>query len=141
MAPQAVCLGKQYKLSKRPVNVSKTVRLTNGFTRLERETRPRRTAGPGPARVLVHPSETWSHPRGTLGRCLKGSEINMKCQKTISSTRRTTMKLTYLGTAAAEGFPALFCNCPACREAARLGGRNIRTRSQALINRDLLLDL
>lgn len=51
------------------------------------------------------------------------------------------MKLTYLGTAAAEGFPALFCNCPACREAARLGGRNIRTRSQALINRDLLLDL
>ena len=51
------------------------------------------------------------------------------------------MKVTYLGTAAAEGFPALFCNCPACREAARLGGRNIRTRSQALINRDLLLDL
>src|SRR5699024_3850471 len=44
---------------------------------LERMTRPRRTAGPGPARVLVHPSETWSHPRGTLGRCLKGSEIHI----------------------------------------------------------------
>ena len=38
---------------------------------------PRRAAGPGPARVLVHPSETWSHPRGTLGRCLKGSETNI----------------------------------------------------------------
>ena len=39
---------------------------------------PRRTAGPGPARVLVHWGETWSHPRGTLGRCLKGSEINIQ---------------------------------------------------------------
>ena len=43
---------------------------------------PRRTAGPGPARVLVHWGETWSHPRGTLGRCLKGSEINIQCLKT-----------------------------------------------------------
>ena len=51
------------------------------------------------------------------------------------------MKLTYLGTAAAEGFPAVFCRCPHCREAARLGGRNIRTRSQALVNDDLLIDL
>ena len=42
---------------------------------------PRRTAGPGPARVLVHPSETWSHPRGTLGRCLKGSETNNQYYK------------------------------------------------------------
>src|SRR5699024_11137203 len=69
------------KLSKRPVNVPKTVRLTNGLTCLERETRPRRTAGPGPARVLVRPGEAWSHPRGTLGRCLKGSEINIQCFK------------------------------------------------------------
>lgn len=51
------------------------------------------------------------------------------------------MKLTYLGTAAAEGWPALFCNCKNCREATRLGGRNIRTRSQTLINTDLLIDL
>ena len=50
------------------------------------------------------------------------------------------MKLTYLGTAAAEGFPALFCNCEYCNEAKRLGGKNIRTRSQALINQDLLID-
>ena len=51
------------------------------------------------------------------------------------------MKLTYLGTAAAEGFPAVFCRCPYCIEARRLGGKNIRTRSQALLNSDLLIDL
>ena len=51
------------------------------------------------------------------------------------------MKLTYLGTAAAEGFPALFCNCDYCAEARRLGGKNIRTRSQALLDDELLIDL
>ncbi len=51
------------------------------------------------------------------------------------------MKLTYLGTAAAEGWPAVFCNCPCCRQARVLGGKDIRTRSQALVNEDLLLDL
>ena len=50
------------------------------------------------------------------------------------------MKLTYLGTAAAEGFPAVFCKCRFCDEARRLGGKNIRTRSQALVNDDLLID-
>lgn len=51
------------------------------------------------------------------------------------------MKLTYLGTAAAEGFPALFCRCEYCMEARKLGGKNIRTRSQSLVNDDLLIDL
>ncbi len=51
------------------------------------------------------------------------------------------MKITFLGTAAAEGFPAVFCCCAYCQEARRLGGKNIRTRSQALINDDLLVDL
>ena len=50
------------------------------------------------------------------------------------------MKLTYLGTAAAEGFPALFCNCEHCNEARRLGGKNVRTRSQSMINGDMLID-
>lgn len=50
------------------------------------------------------------------------------------------MKITWLGTAAAEGMPAVFCNCEFCREARRLGGKNIRTRSQAMINDDLLID-
>ena len=51
------------------------------------------------------------------------------------------MKLSFLGTAAAEGFPAIFCNCEYCKEARKLGGKNIRSRSQTLINDDLLIDL
>ncbi len=50
------------------------------------------------------------------------------------------MKLTYLGTAAAEGWPAVFCNCPYCVKAKEKGGKNIRTRSQALVNGNLLID-
>ncbi len=51
------------------------------------------------------------------------------------------MKITFLGTAAAEGFPAVFCNCQYCQEARKKGGKNIRTRSQTLIGEDLLIDL
>ena len=51
------------------------------------------------------------------------------------------MKLQYLGTAAAEAVPAPFCQCDVCEAARRKGGRNIRTRSQALIDGRLLIDL
>jgi phosphoribosyl 1,2-cyclic phosphate phosphodiesterase len=51
------------------------------------------------------------------------------------------LKLTYYGTAAGEGWPGLFCNCDLCNTARKLKGKNIRTRSQALINDDLLIDL
>ena len=51
------------------------------------------------------------------------------------------MKIRYLGTAAAEGLPALFCSCDTCKKARALGGRNIRMRAQALIDDMLLLDL
>lgn len=50
------------------------------------------------------------------------------------------MKFTYLGTAAAEGIPGLFCNCEVCKKSKAAGGKNIRTRSQALINDDLMID-
>lgn len=50
------------------------------------------------------------------------------------------MKLKYLGTAAAEGIPALFCQCKNCQRARVLGGKNIRTRSQALVDDVLLID-
>ena len=50
------------------------------------------------------------------------------------------MKLKYLGTAAAEGVPALFCDCEVCQKSMKLGGRNIRTRSQAIIDNTLLID-
>ncbi|MDF2538412.1 MAG: hypothetical protein K0S76_1433 [Herbinix sp.] len=51
------------------------------------------------------------------------------------------MKLTYYGTGAGEGWPGLFCNCELCNEARKLKGKNIRTRSQAMVNDDLLIDL
>lgn len=51
------------------------------------------------------------------------------------------MKFTFLGTAAAEGFPAVFCNCECCNEARKSGGVNVRSRSQSIINDDFLLDL
>ncbi len=50
------------------------------------------------------------------------------------------MKLKYLGTAAAEGYPAMFCNCENCRKAMKSGGKNIRSRSQAIIDGELLID-
>lgn len=48
------------------------------------------------------------------------------------------MKITFLGTGASEGIPALFCNCKLCREAREK--KIFHTRSQVLINDDLLID-
>ena len=50
------------------------------------------------------------------------------------------MRLFFLGTAAAEGYPAIFCNCENCNEARALGGMNLRYRSAMLVNDDLLID-
>jgi phosphoribosyl 1,2-cyclic phosphate phosphodiesterase len=51
------------------------------------------------------------------------------------------MKLTVLGSAAAEAIPNPFCRCTVCRHARRVGGAEIRGRSAALVNDDLLIDL
>ena len=50
------------------------------------------------------------------------------------------MKLQYLGTAAAEGIPALFCNCAVCQNARLKKGKEIKTRSQAILDDTLLID-
>lgn len=50
------------------------------------------------------------------------------------------MKIKYLGTAAYEGVPSLFCTCSVCRRAMEVGGRELRSRSQAIVNDELLLD-
>ena len=50
------------------------------------------------------------------------------------------MKLKFLGTAAAEGFPAMFCACDNCKKARKWGEKNLRTRSQAIIDDCLLID-
>ena len=51
------------------------------------------------------------------------------------------MNVTLLGTGAAEGWPGLFCRCQSCLQARTLGGKNIRTRSSALIDGVLKIDL
>lgn len=50
------------------------------------------------------------------------------------------MELKYLGTAAAEGFPAFYCDCDNCRIAKEKGGKNIRSRSQAILDDKILID-
>ena len=50
------------------------------------------------------------------------------------------MKVQILGTAAAEGFPALFCNCDACKRAFEKGGRNLRTRSGVIVDDHCMID-
>ena len=50
------------------------------------------------------------------------------------------MKLKFLGTAAYEGVPSLFCDCRVCRLSREKGGRNMRSRSQAIVNDELLLE-
>lgn len=50
------------------------------------------------------------------------------------------MKIKFLGTAAAEGMPGTFCECDVCVQSRKEGGKNIRTRSQAIIDDKLLID-
>lgn len=51
------------------------------------------------------------------------------------------MKLFFLGTGSAQGFPSLFGSSPIEREARRLGGRNLRKRSSVLIDGQVQIDL
>lgn len=51
------------------------------------------------------------------------------------------MKVLLLGTGAADGIPALFCDCKVCQSAREAGGREIRSRSAALVDGCLKIDL
>lgn len=50
------------------------------------------------------------------------------------------MKVHFLGTAAAEGFPNPFCSCETCKRARQLKGRDIRMRCSAIIDDVLRVD-
>lgn len=50
------------------------------------------------------------------------------------------MEIQYLGTAAAEGWPALFCDCKICKRARAVGGKELRTRTQAIVDGKILID-
>lgn len=51
------------------------------------------------------------------------------------------MKIEILGTAASEGIPAVYCECPICREAASRGGKNIRSRTSLMVGEKHKVDL
>lgn len=50
------------------------------------------------------------------------------------------MKYKFFGTAAAEGIPAMYCECKLCNKVRELGGKDVRTRSQSLIDDKILID-
>lgn len=50
------------------------------------------------------------------------------------------MEILFCGTAAAEGWPALFCECRACQEARRLGGKNVRSRAAYMLGERIRID-
>ena len=49
--------------------------------------------------------------------------------------------LTILGSGAAEGIPASFCDCRICREARKSGGRDIRMRTAYSLNERVQIDM
>ena len=61
-------------------------------------------------------------------------------EPTPSTHARRALKILFLGTAAAEGIPSPFCECPTCTHAREAGGRNVRMRTATLVNDDLLFD-
>lgn len=50
------------------------------------------------------------------------------------------MKIKFMGTAAGEGWPGLFCKCDCCQKAWELGGKNIRKRTCTMIDENILID-
>ena len=50
------------------------------------------------------------------------------------------MEIKFLGTSATERIPAMFCECEVCEKSRKSGGKNIRTRSQALVDGKILID-
>lgn len=50
------------------------------------------------------------------------------------------MRVKILGSAAAEGVPALWCECPLCQHARKHGGKDLRRRTCYLLDDDTLVD-
>ncbi len=50
------------------------------------------------------------------------------------------MKIHFYGTGASEGVPAMFCECECCQKLRKLGGKNLRTRSGAQVDDEILID-
>lgn len=55
--------------------------------------------------------------------------------------RKDDMKLKYLGSGGGGGIPEMFCSCPICMNARIKGGRELRRRSMAILDDELLIDV
>lgn len=75
-----------------------------------------------------------------VGGLVRGAVIQAPV-KLASSGEGNPLEIRLLGTGASEGYPALACACDHCRTARELGGRNLRKRSHALVDDQLLIDL
>ena len=64
------------------------------------------------------------------------------CGKIFTALKKETfnMEIKYYGTGAGAGIPEIFCDCPVCRHAREFGKKDIRTRSQAVIDGVLSID-
>lgn len=51
------------------------------------------------------------------------------------------MQIHFLGTSSSEGIPNPFCRCKLCQQASQTKGKDTRTRSSALIDEVLLVDM
>ena len=50
------------------------------------------------------------------------------------------MEILFCGTAAAEGWPALFCTCRACSQAREIGGKELRSRAAYMLGDRIRVD-
>jgi phosphoribosyl 1,2-cyclic phosphate phosphodiesterase len=50
------------------------------------------------------------------------------------------LEILVCGTAAAEGWPALFCTCGACEQARKLGGKDNRSRAAYMVGERVRID-
>lgn len=75
--------------------------------------------------------------RASTGRSVSG-EVRQPRVPAAKGGRSVTVRI--LGSAAAEGVPAIFCICDVCREARCRGGANLRRRCTYLIGDRVMVD-
>jgi len=51
------------------------------------------------------------------------------------------MKLIFLGTAAGQEYPGIWCDCEYCSRARELGGKNTRRNSSVMLDDDVMIDM
>ena len=82
----------------------------------------------------------WPGSRFRFVKLVTSPNKNRMERTSLAGQTEFAMKVHFLGTAAAEGIPALFCRCDLCQKTRALGGKNIRTRTSVMIDDVLKID-